>query len=68
MADKTQAKADSGSMADEYVRGATIDDLADKFGLTPHEVEKQVVTPAGVRDENLVTQAEIDAQEAKKGK
>lgn len=40
-------KADNSSLADEYNKGASIQELADKYDMEPSEVEAQVVTPVG---------------------
>lgn len=72
MAEKTeaaQAKTTNSSMLDEYNKGASPDELAQKYNLTAEEVMAAVVKPAD--DPNaapLPTQAELDEQEAKKGK
>lgn len=66
MAEKTQPKSDNAAMVGDYNQGMTLDQLAEKYNLTANEVESIVVQP--VPEDKTITQAELDAQEAKKGK
>lgn len=46
MAVNNQPKDDAKAMTDEYVKGATIASLAEKYNHTEHEVEAIVTSPA----------------------
>ena len=66
---KSSPDADADAMRNEYVKGVTIDDIAEKYGHTPHEVAAIVVRE--VEDEPVLTQADIDNNpptSTKKGK
>lgn len=58
------SKDDVMILKDKYVKGATIDDLADKYGYTPLAVSNAVVDDVPAPSE-LPTQAELDAEPAK---
>lgn len=60
--------ADTKNLKDEYDKGATIDALAEKYDMTPAEVEAEVVVPA--KEDAPVLQADQTepAVETKKAK
>lgn len=60
MAENNKPQDDATAMKAEYVRGVTIDELAEKFNHTAAEVEAIVVTPADEPDEPQVTQPASD--------
>lgn len=58
---------DAKVMTSEYIKGATISDIAAKYGYSDQEV-LEVVTKDVAQDENLPTQAQEDAKPAEETK
>lgn len=69
MAQNNKPSDDAKAMTDEYVKGVSINDIAEKYNHSVEDVERLVTSP--VTDEvEPVTQVELDQQptEVKKGK
>jgi hypothetical protein len=70
MAVNNKPQDDAKVMKDEYVKGATIDDIALKYNHSSQEVADIVVTEATDEDQTVLQadQEEAEAKPAKKGK
>lgn len=65
---KDVTKDDAKAMADAYVKGATIDDLAAEYGYTPLEVSQVVVKEPADTTTVLQSDESQKPETTKKGK